>query len=101
MDEYPGTTPMLETTSFRSCAGIVWWIACSTRPMSWLVTSTRVPDGALRLITNCRASVRGKNASPSTGHRRKPANETATMPIATARGRSSARRTLASYWPLS
>ena len=31
------------------------------------VSSMRVPVGALRLITNCPGSVRGKNETPSNG----------------------------------
>ena len=61
-------SPASRRCSRRSCpdppAATTSRISSSTRCTSCDVTSSRVPDGALRLITNWPASVRGKNATP-------------------------------------
>ena len=65
--EKSGTTPMFETISSRSRGSTTRLTSASTRFTSAVVTSIRLPDGALTFITNWPASVRGKNATPRNG----------------------------------
>ena len=52
IEENPGVMPILETMIFRSCLGTTSRTICSTWPTNWSVNSSRVPEGALRLMTN-------------------------------------------------
>ena len=65
--EKSGTIPMFETTMWKSDGATVRLIKSSTLATYCSVTSMRVPVGTLRLMVNCPASVRGKNASPIRG----------------------------------
>src|ERR1039458_5623254 len=60
MAEKSGVVPMLETIIPRSCGETTWRMRSSTLATSFSVTLRRVPEGALRLMTNWPASVRGK-----------------------------------------
>ena len=58
---------MFDTIRSRSRGSTIDRISASTFATSCALTSIRVPDGDFMLITNWPASVRGKNATPSSG----------------------------------
>src|SRR6516164_8563570 len=83
---------MFDTTILKSLGSTVWRMMSSILATYSLVTSMRVPVGALRLIVNCPASVCGKNANPSRGYRpRLAANNSSRVPTVTAGQRNAAR----------
>ena len=53
---------------------------------SFSVIASRVPEGALRLMTNWPASVRGKNDTPSSGHIARLRTNTTPKPASTRPG---------------
>ena len=67
MEEKPGVMPMFETMILSSSLGTSLRTMSSTWAMSWSLSSRRVPEGALTLMTNWLGSVRGKNALPMNG----------------------------------
>src|SRR5258708_9103414 len=69
MEEEAGVAPMLETIRLKSCGEMTSRIKASTRATSPSVTVMREPEGALRLMVNMPASVRGKNERPRRGNR--------------------------------
>ncbi len=87
---------MFETIMFSSCSGTTRRISASSCLISFSVSSSRVPDGALTRITNWPESVMGKNAIPSSGAiARLAANITVNAPRVTT-GRATARLTMRS-----
>src|SRR5258708_28193601 len=90
MDENPGVTPILDTILSRSLSGMIWRINASTLATSLSVTEIREPEGALILMTNMPASVRGKKDKPRRGNRAKLAANEAPQSAIVSHGRLNA-----------
>ena len=92
-------TPMFERITSRSFGDTIRRINASTFATSDSVTEMRLPVGALTLMTNMPASVRGKKDKPISGYRARLATKDAPQATTVSHGRRSARATIASYKP--
>ena len=90
IDENPGVVPMFDTMIFSSSRGTMERTTCSTWLTTWSVISSRVPVGALRLITNWAGSVRGKYDLPTSGYKPRLRMKMPVIPTTVASGRSNA-----------
>ena len=79
---------MLDTMIFKSRCGTSARTRSSTCPTSFSVNSSRVPEGAFKLMTNWLGSVRGKYYLPSIGYRARLKRKSPVMPMTVATGRS-------------
>src|ERR1051326_1339599 len=98
MAEKSGVIPMFDTITPSSSGETILRMRSSTFATSASVTEIRRPEGALRLITNMPAWVRGKKDKPTWGKNR--AKLTTNVPIHAAtvsRGQRSAPPTNQSY----
>src|ERR1051326_6368582 len=88
---------MLDTIMPRSSGGTTARITPSTLATSFSVTARRVPVGALRLITNWPASVRGKKESPSSGNNARQSTRIEPVPASVTAGCRKTTPTSRSY----